>query len=136
MYFSAENLPEVNPVVMNYKIRHNKNLPARYSLAWSGCFFHYYYLWWQKNTAWTCEATCKGSMGIHGGILTHCVSQPEHSRSMNIAARTRSQILCSQLSGKQRIGDLMNVFLRTMSMEVIHRFLLWMILNIRQFSTF
>ena len=37
MYFS-ENLPGVNPVVMNYKIRHNKNQPAtepaRYSLAW------------------------------------------------------------------------------------------------------
>ena len=25
MYFSAENLPEVSPVVMNYKMRHNKN---------------------------------------------------------------------------------------------------------------
>ena len=47
MYFSAENLAEGNPVVMNYKIRHNKNLPVRYSLAWSGHFFHY--LWWQKN---------------------------------------------------------------------------------------
>ena len=46
MYFS-ENLPGVNPVVMNYKIRHNKSRstmrlamrPAKYSLAWPDCFF-------------------------------------------------------------------------------------------------
>ena len=34
MYFSAENLPGVNPVVINYKIRHIKNRSAKYSLAW------------------------------------------------------------------------------------------------------
>ena len=34
IYFSAENLPEVSPVVMNYKMRHNKNRPARDSLVW------------------------------------------------------------------------------------------------------
>ena len=33
-YFSAENLPEVSPVVM----RHNKNQPARYSLVWPDHF--------------------------------------------------------------------------------------------------
>ena len=37
MYFS-ENLPGVNSMVMNYKIRHNKNRsvtrPVRNSLAW------------------------------------------------------------------------------------------------------
>ena len=38
MYFSAENL-SVNPVVMNYKIRYNKNRPARYSFAWPDCCF-------------------------------------------------------------------------------------------------
>ena len=32
--FSAENLLEVSPVVINYKMRHNKNRPARYSLVW------------------------------------------------------------------------------------------------------
>ena len=50
MYFSAEDLLEVNPVLMNYKIRHNKNR-----------FFCY--LWWQKmeNAIWTCKAMCKGS---------------------------------------------------------------------------
>ena len=41
MYFS-ENLPGINPVVMNYKIRHNKNWPAmrpaRYSLVWPDRF--------------------------------------------------------------------------------------------------
>ena len=34
MCFSAENLPGVNPMVMKYKIRHNKNRSAKYSLAW------------------------------------------------------------------------------------------------------
>ena len=36
MYFS-ENLPGVNPVVMNYKIRHKTRqatMPVRYSIAW------------------------------------------------------------------------------------------------------
>ena len=48
MYFSTENLLEVNPVVTNYKIRHNENRPARYSLVWPDHFSRYY-LWWQKN---------------------------------------------------------------------------------------
>ena len=47
MYFSAENLLEVNLVVMNYKISHNKYQPARYGLAWPNPFFRY--LWWQKS---------------------------------------------------------------------------------------
>ena len=40
MYFSVENLhsPEVSPVVMNYKLRHNKNLPVRDSLVWPDLF--------------------------------------------------------------------------------------------------
>ena len=38
MYFSAENLPKVSLVVMNYKMRHNKNQPARNSLLWPGHF--------------------------------------------------------------------------------------------------
>ena len=41
MYYS-KNLLTVNPVVMNYKIRHNKNRPVtrpeRYSLAWPDHF--------------------------------------------------------------------------------------------------
>ena len=42
MYFS-DNLRGVNPVVMNYKMRHNKNDKAkRHSLAWPDCFFFYY----------------------------------------------------------------------------------------------
>ena len=40
MYLSAEKLhnPEVSPVVMNYKTRHNKNRPARDSLVWPDHF--------------------------------------------------------------------------------------------------
>ena len=34
MYFSAENLPRVNPVVMNYKTTHSKTRPVKYSLVW------------------------------------------------------------------------------------------------------
>ena len=71
MYFS-ENLPGVNPVVTNYKIRHNKNWPVRYSLVWPDHFFCYH-LWWQKNKKmiWTCEAKCEGG---HGGRLAQYVS--------------------------------------------------------------
>ena len=56
-----------------YKMRHNKNQPARYSLVWPSHFFRYYFVVAekQKNAVWTCEATCKGS---HGGRLAHCVS--------------------------------------------------------------
>ena len=52
MYFSAENLLEVNTVVMNYKIRLLSSL--LFVVAEK-----------QKNMVWTCEATCKGSMGSH-----------------------------------------------------------------------
>ena len=47
----------VNPVVMNYKLRHNKNQPARYSLAWPDRFFHYYFVMAEKwkNMVWTCD---------------------------------------------------------------------------------
>ena len=38
----SENLPGINPVVMNYKIRHNKNRPVmrpvRYGLVWPDHF--------------------------------------------------------------------------------------------------
>ena len=73
MYFSAENLPEVGPLVMNYKMRHNKNQPATYSLIWPDHVVHYYFVvaekW--KNTVWTCEGMYKGS---HGGRFAQCVS--------------------------------------------------------------
>ena len=40
MYFSAENLhnPEVSSEVMNYKMTHSKNKPARDSLVWPDHF--------------------------------------------------------------------------------------------------
>ena len=71
MYFLAENLPEVNPVAMNYKMRHNKNRPAKYSLAWPTTCPLFVVEEKQKNMVWTCEATCKGS---YGGKLAQCVS--------------------------------------------------------------
>ena len=61
MYFSAENLLGVNPVAMNYKMRHNKNWPAKYSLAWP---YRSYVICGgikTENTVWTREVTCKGS---------------------------------------------------------------------------
>ena len=68
----ADNLPEVNPVVMNYKMRHNKNQPARDSLVWPDHFSVINICGGREteNMVWTCEATCKGS---HGG-LSHYVS--------------------------------------------------------------
>ena len=127
MYFS-ENLQGFNPVMMNYKIRRNNNwpvtMPARYSLEQLDHFFHYYF-WWQKmeKTVWSCKATCQSS---HGGSLAQCVRQPEHWSIDKYCylhnsgfARPWSQILCNQLSGKQSIGDPVNVFLQAMSMKVI-----------------
>ena len=58
------------------KIGHNKNWlatrPSKYSLAWPGQFIHFVVAEkCQKNTVWTCQATCKGR---HGGRLAQCVS--------------------------------------------------------------
>ena len=58
-------------MVINYKIRHNKNRPAKHSLA---CLDHFSVTCAgrkMENTVWTCEATCKGS---HGGRLAQCAS--------------------------------------------------------------
>ena len=67
MYFSAENLPGVNPVVMNYKIIHSKNRlamrPVRYSLAWPDLFSRYY-LCWQKN-----RKTRSGHARLHARVV-------------------------------------------------------------------
>ena len=68
MYFLVANLLEVSPVVMNYKMRHNKNRPARYSLVW--------YLWWQmkwKNTFGTC-VRLHARVAMEEGLLSVCVS--------------------------------------------------------------
>ena len=78
MYFS-KNILGVNPVVINYKIRHNNNRsvtrPARNSLEWPDHFFRYY-LWWQKN-----GKTRSGYERLHArvameeGLLSVWVSQ-------------------------------------------------------------
>ena len=78
MYFS-ENLPGVNPVVMTYKIRHNKNRPAtrptRSSLVWPDRFFCYY-LWWQKNRKTRSgHARLRARVTIEEGLLSVWVSQ-------------------------------------------------------------
>ena len=86
MYFSAEKPPGVNPVVINYKIRHNKNRqamrPARYCLVWPDCFLCYY-LWWEKNgKTWSGhERLC-----AREGLLSVWVSQSmvNRGRPMNI----------------------------------------------------
>ena len=71
MYSLAENLLGVNPVAMNYKMRHNKNWPVKYSLAWPTTFLLFVVEEKQRNMVWTCKATCKGS---YGGKLAQCVS--------------------------------------------------------------
>ena len=70
----SENLLGVNPVVMNYKIRHNKNRPttrpARYRLLWSDHFFCYY-LWWKKNgKTWSGHARLHARVAMEEGLLS------------------------------------------------------------------
>ena len=67
MYFS-ENLLGVNPVVMNYKIRHSKNRPVRYSPVWPDRFFGY--LWWQKNGTRSGHARLNARVAMEEGLLS------------------------------------------------------------------
>ena len=66
----SENHPGVNPVVMNYKIRHNKKRPARYihlgivSRGQTSFLLLFMVAEKWKNTVWMCEAMCEGG---HGG---------------------------------------------------------------------
>ena len=108
MYFSAENLLGVNPVVMKYKIRHSKNRtatrPARYSLVLPDLFSRYH-LWWQKNgRTRSGHARVRARVAMEEGLLSVCVSQSmSQSRSVDEYcyllnsgfARTRWHILCS-----------------------------------------
>ena len=122
MFFS-ENLPGINPVVTKYKIRHNKNRPVRYSLAQPDRFFRYYF-WWQQNRKTEACSVCELSRALvsHGQLVNY-------SYLLNSGyLRTRSQTLYSQLSCKQKISDLADVFSQTTSMKVIcESFLLWAI---------
>ena len=75
---SQKNLLEVNPKVMNYNIRPNKNRPAtrpvKHSLALLDHFFHY--LWWQKN--WQTRyghVKLHASVAMEEGFLSVWVSQ-------------------------------------------------------------
>ena len=123
MYFSAENLPEVSPVVMNYKMRQNKNRPARYSLVW--------YLWWQKNgKTRSGNAMLHARVAMEQGLLSVCElirALVNCGQSMNIATfstrefqeQCRKSYVASLISSKQRIGDLVNVFSQTTSIKVI-----------------
>ena len=91
MYFSAENLPGVNPVVMNYKIRYIKHQPARYNLAWPDCFFFFCGGRKTGNHGLYMRGYVRMCKGSHGGKLTQCVHELVRAlvncgRSMNIAA--------------------------------------------------
>ena len=83
VFLTWKDIPGVNTVLMNYKIRHNKKYrptmrPARYSVAWPDRFFCYY-LWWQKNgKTWTEHAR----VAMEEGLLITLVN---HSWLMNIA---------------------------------------------------
>ena len=59
-------------MVTHYKIRQNKNQPARYNLAWLDCSSVITCGGGKvKNMVWTCKAACEGS---HRGKLAHYVS--------------------------------------------------------------
>ena len=97
MHFSSENLPGVNPLVMNYKIRYSKNQkatrPARYVQSFPLCGGRKV-----ENTVQTCKAVCNGS---HGGRLAQCVSQPDNCQLLSATfsqlgiCKKRSHILCN-----------------------------------------
>ena len=71
MYFSAENLLEVSPVGMNYKMRLNKNRSARYSLVWPDHLSIINILWWQKNgKTRSGDARLRARVAMEEGLLT------------------------------------------------------------------
>ena len=72
MYFSAENLPGVNPVAMNYKMRHNKNWPAKYSIVWP---YHFSVIVCGGRKMEKYSLDMRGYVqGSYGGKLAQCVS--------------------------------------------------------------
>ena len=99
MYFLAENLPEVSSVVMNYKMRHNMNRPARYSL--------------NRKTRSGHARLC-ARIAMEEGLLSVCVSQ---SIGQSWLVNEYCYLLNSEF--EQRISDLANVFSRTTPMKVI-----------------
>ena len=124
MYLSVENLPEVySPVAMNYKMRHNKNRPARYNLVW--------HLWWQINgKTQSGHERLNARVAMEEGLLSACEltrALVNHSQSMNIATfstrdfqeQCRKSYVASLISGEQRIDNLPNVFSRSTLMKVI-----------------
>ena len=92
MYFS-ENLPGVNPVVINYKIRHDKNRPAmrpaRYSVTWPYCFS---IIICGGRKTWSGHAT------LHARIARALVNR---SRLMNFAIPSQLRIC------KNKVANLM-----------------------------
>ena len=74
MYFSAEDLhsPKVSSIVMNYKMRSNKNQPARGSVVWPDLYSVIdNYLWWQKNgKTWSGNARLRARVAMEEGLLS------------------------------------------------------------------
>ena len=80
--FLSRKFPGVNPVAMNYKIRHNKDRPANGHTIIPLLFV----VEKMENTVWRCEATCKCS---YRGKFAHAVCElaralVNHGWSMNI----------------------------------------------------
>ena len=98
-------------------------------------------MWWHKNKKRSGRVTLRVRAAMEESLLSVLVSWSigqlrsvdEYSYLLNSGfVRTRSQILCSCLSGERRISDSMNIFSQTMSMKVIcESFLPWMIPNLR-----
>ena len=104
--YSSKNILGVNPVMMNYKTRCNKNRPAtrpaRYTLVWPDRFFGYS-LWWQKNRKKRSgHVRLRAKVAMEEGLLTVWICQRigqswsvnEYCYNLGFA-RTRSHILCS-----------------------------------------
>ena len=107
MYFSAENLPEVNTVVMHYKIRRNKNQPVKHSLAWPDCFpLLFVVAERRKNGVWACEAICKGS---HGERLAQLVC--ELARILIISSWSMNIAVFSTRNLEDKVANLVKLFI-------------------------
>ena len=74
MYFSAENLPKVSPVMMNYKMRHNRIDQRGIVLCDQTIFPLLANICGGRKTekhGLDMQGYCKGN---HGGRLAQCVS--------------------------------------------------------------
>ena len=140
MYFS-ENLPGVNPLVMNYKTRLNKNQPARYSLAWPDRFLLLFVMAekWKNTSGYTRLYVRVQPWRKACSVCELARALVSHCRSINIATFSTQDLReqgyqyyvgSYQANKKFVIPRMFSHELRTSIKGVCKSFLPWMIPNI------